>query len=175
MRGGKFTVDIPDLLFTSIQSGSPVRLIIQGNSMAPSLNQGEAVFVRGLAGRKLLLGDVIVVQIDGDLITHRIVARRGDDWYTKGDGSPKLDPPIRPEAVLGWVEAIEIDGEVTSTYCGRRKSLNSMIAWLAWKEGEIYRMLDRETVHPTQSIRWIGWLILLPMRVLVWCLAILWR
>lgn len=169
MKVIKFRPGIPELVFNSIQSGSPVRLVIQGNSMSPSLKPGEIVIVQGLSGRKLSVGDVIVVQRDDNLITHRIVAIREDGWYTKGDGTPRLDPPSRLESILGWVDSFEHNGEITHTRSGWRMLIGSMIGMLAWFEGKIFHLFDGRDIHR------IGRLVVTPLRIGIWCLAVLWR
>jgi len=152
-----------------------VRLVVQGKSMSPSLKKGEVVVVCGLTGDQLLIGDIVILQLEGELITHRIVARRTDGWYTKGDGSPRLDPLVRLEAILGWVEAYEHDGAVYSTRGGKRKLINSIIGSLSWLEGAIYRVFDGIGDSRTRVVRGIGRIIVLPLRMTIWCLAKLWR
>ena len=165
---------ILDLLTTSIRSGLPVRMVVQGTSMSPALKRGEAVIIRNFPCEELEVGDLIIVERDGVLITHRIVARRADGWYTKGDGLPELDPVVQSGKILGRVEATERGGISINRQLGWRRRLGALIGRLAWTEGRIYRDIvgDRQQVWLVTKL---GRLIGSPFRLTILCLAVLWR
>ena len=48
----------------------------------------------------LARGDLVVVQRDGDLITHRLVHAGAQAFITKGDASLLFDPPSASETLV---------------------------------------------------------------------------
>lgn len=65
-------------------------LSVDGGSMEPSINQGDLmVITRPLT---LEIGDVGVFQVNGRLVTHRVVGVEPDGRYvTQGDANPSPD------------------------------------------------------------------------------------
>jgi hypothetical protein len=55
----------------------------------------------------LRLGDILLVRRPGDFLAHRLISRRGEAWYTKGDRLRSLDAPAAAAQILGRVVAIE--------------------------------------------------------------------
>lgn len=83
---------------------------VVGRSMRPLLRPGARVRIRPLAGLPPL-GAVLVYTAEDRLVVHRLVRieGRGDRLrlVTKGDLSPRRDPPIEPDRVLGQAVRIE--------------------------------------------------------------------
>src|SRR5262249_56877074 len=52
-------------------------------------------------------GDVLACAIDGRLVIHRVVRRRGGRMELRGDVAAASDPPVPIEAVLGAVTRVE--------------------------------------------------------------------
>ncbi len=82
---------------------------VVGKSMRPLLTPGARVTTRPLSGPPRL-GAILVYAAADRLVIHRLVRieRRGERprWVTKGDLSPRCDPPIEPDRVLGQVDRI---------------------------------------------------------------------
>jgi signal peptidase I len=89
---------------------------VQGNSMRPLLQDGDAVrIVHGVNG--IRRGDIIVFRQQGGLVVHRVVRidRRVTPplFVTKGDNVRHLDAPVMGDDVLGRVSVVVgADGEV---------------------------------------------------------------
>jgi hypothetical protein len=78
-------------------------LAVAGQSMLPLLRAGDEVLVQHgpHAPRR---GDLAVVRLPAGLLAHRVLAA-GESLITQGDNNHAPDPPLPPEAILGWVVA----------------------------------------------------------------------
>ncbi len=67
---------------------------IASNSMYPSLKKGDAIIIEKLNDtekEEIEVGDIIVFQEDGNIITHRVVEVRQGVYITKGDNNNTKD------------------------------------------------------------------------------------
>lgn len=67
---------------------------IASNSMYPSLKKGDAIIIEKLSDeekKKITVGDIIVFQDGGHIITHRVVEVREGIYITKGDNNNTKD------------------------------------------------------------------------------------
>lgn len=72
--------------------------------MEPAYTNGDSLLVRTLNGAPPVRpGDVVVARRGERLVTHRIVELRDGMAITKGDASPRTDPPVPLGALLGRV------------------------------------------------------------------------
>jgi hypothetical protein len=82
--------------------------------MRPLIRPGDRMWVAGGRG-PYLRGQVLVFRHAVGTVAHRLVGYgeggQGRYYLTKGDRALRLDPPLRPEAVLGRVVAIERAGK----------------------------------------------------------------
>ena len=78
--------------------------VVLSGSMEPHISVDDMVLVR--EGGSYQVGDVIVYESDGMMITHRIYANDGDTIVTWGDANPVADAPIQTEQVKGTVVAV---------------------------------------------------------------------
>lgn len=90
--------------------GDPLRLRVNGRSMAPLLRPGDWVIVAAGRPEDLARGDLVVIRSGDSLITHRLLRVRPGRLLTKGDNTWRADPPVEPGAVLGRVMAREREG-----------------------------------------------------------------
>lgn len=60
-------------------------MVVQGESMHPTLQEGELTFVRPTGENDLHVGDIIVYKYNGIRTIHRITAVEEDGVRTKGD------------------------------------------------------------------------------------------
>ncbi len=83
-------------------------LPVQGQSMEPLLRVGDVVAVVCCPLDEVRVGDLICFQRGADKVLHRLVERRADAWYEKGDA--ELGGQwIRPDTVFG--KALSINGQ----------------------------------------------------------------
>lgn len=78
--------------------------VVLSGSMEPNISVDDMVLVR--EGGSYQVGDVIVYEADGMLITHRIYSKEADTVVTWGDANPVADAPIRVEQIKGTVVAV---------------------------------------------------------------------
>ncbi len=102
-----------------LASSSPL-VVVEGNSMIPTLYNGDLVLIQKPAPSELHRGDIIVYRspVTGRLVIHRVVkinVEHGSYFYiTKGDNNPVddvaqgLEPPrgIPYEDILGRVVCV---------------------------------------------------------------------
>ena len=101
-----------ELIGTS--GGGPRVIPVVGESMVPSLVEGDAVLV-DLESGTLRVGNIVVFRTRTDLVVHRYLgavrsARHGPHLRLRGDGRPTFDPPVSRSQILGVVRAVERDG-----------------------------------------------------------------
>lgn len=101
--------------------GQPAGLaFVETDSMAPTLSPGDGfVAVPAALTDDPERGDVVVYRAEqlhgGGLVTHRVVAVRGDTYVTKGDANPftdqdNVEPPVRDGQIVA--EALQIGDTV---------------------------------------------------------------
>lgn len=69
--------------------------VIISESMEPTINVGDSIFVKEVAEEDLKVNDIISYNINGEIITHRIVKIQNEDgekvYITKGDNNRAED------------------------------------------------------------------------------------
>jgi signal peptidase len=103
-------------------------VVVEGNSMIPTLYNGDLVFITKPQPDKITIGDIIVYEspATGRLVIHRVVrvyrhvSMHGLEYYyvTKGDNNPVddvaqgLEPPggIPYRDILGVVVSVNLTG-----------------------------------------------------------------
>lgn len=121
---------------------------IPSNSMAPTLNVGDLVVVRGVEPKAIGVGDIIVFNVpeayaglSPSPVIHRVVAVEwsGDTPYfrTKGDNSRDVDPWLVPaENVLGvYVARVPFVGYVVlalKTPLVLAASASALVVWMLY-------------------------------------------
>jgi signal peptidase I len=94
--------------------GPAAYIIVQGDSMLPSLNSGDLVMLQrstdygagDVVGYRVPQGDVGA----GHIVLHRIVARSANGYVLKGDNNPVDDPWLAAEADLIGAASFAIPG-----------------------------------------------------------------
>lgn len=83
--------------------GIGAAVVISG-SMEPNISVDDVVLVH--EGGSYQVGDIIVYEADGILITHRIYSKEADSVVTWGDANPVADDPISIQQIKGTVIAV---------------------------------------------------------------------
>lgn len=95
-------------LILALQVAGLRLLVVSGNSMAPTIRDGDVVVTARMWGVGAV-GDVVLVQrpSDGQLLLHRVI-EQGDGWWrTKGDASLSPDAErFSDQAMLGSLAAV---------------------------------------------------------------------
>jgi hypothetical protein len=91
----------------------PSWLTIRGESMAPTLLDGDRLLVAPYAkGEAPQQGEIVIACRAGRLVAHRVVAR-GSQVVTRGDACRRDDPPLPAADVLARVVAIDHVGQLS--------------------------------------------------------------
>lgn len=99
-------IDISDILLKH----NMIKLRVVSGSMHPAVRAGDLLHVEPVPVEELQPGDILLCHNHGQLICHRLAGKFTDMGkpyvITKGDISPKCDPPLAADRVLGRVTGI---------------------------------------------------------------------
>jgi signal peptidase I len=106
-----------DLSADLLGHGYRVRFRPKGESMHPTIKNGEVVVVEPVEPCRVRRGDIVLYKsvARGRVIAHRVVRvnrKRGDitNFILRGDASLTCDLPVVPKQVLGRVVSVEREG-----------------------------------------------------------------
>ena len=105
-----------NLITNELNNNGKISLTVHGNSMFPTLNDGETVTV--IKSEQYNIGDIIAYYTITDnlvtIIVHRVIFTRSKYVLTKGDNNSFVDPlKINLCSILGKVEKEQIRDNVT--------------------------------------------------------------
>ena len=85
---------------------------IMSNSMYPVFSRGSIVIVQKANAVDVAKGDIIQYEAHGRSVTHRVIAvdiaedgSGSKVFFTKGDNSPSVDEPVKPDQIVGIIRA----------------------------------------------------------------------
>jgi hypothetical protein len=122
---------LSELMRAVLARGVPFRFCARGWSMAPFVRDGDLITVSPFRRARPGVGDVVAFLRPGtgNVVVHRVVARRGRDWFIQGDGVPgHADGLVPPENLLGRVTRVERNGRTVWLGLGPERYA---IAWLS--------------------------------------------
>jgi signal peptidase I len=94
-----------------LEAGYTARFVARGDSMYPTIHDGDAVHVEPCTQHSLRVGEVVLAQASRGLTAHRIVRIRerhgAVQVVTRGDNCLRSDPPLLSVAILGRVVSVE--------------------------------------------------------------------
>lgn len=93
------TPELP-LLRAALARG-PLRLRAGGHSMRPTLRPGDELRIEAREARDVVLGDIVLADVGGRPVLHRVVRRRPAGWKLIGDARIQADGWVAPGDVLG--------------------------------------------------------------------------
>jgi hypothetical protein len=94
-----------------LASGHTARFVARGQSMQPTILDGDTLVVEPLSGVEPRRGQILLVRAEGKLRAHRVTCLH-PRLTTRGDSALEIDPPA--EQVLGKVTALQRAGETIS-------------------------------------------------------------
>jgi hypothetical protein len=89
--------------------GVSVRFQASGDSMHPSIRNGEHVHVAPVEWSSLRVGDVVLARARRGLTAHRLVKVAAGAVTTRGDNAIARDAALPHDAILGRITHIERD------------------------------------------------------------------
>ncbi|HMF58565.1 MAG TPA: S24 family peptidase [Pyrinomonadaceae bacterium] len=102
-----------------LAEGYGVRFRAGGNSMHPTIVDGEIVRVEPVSAREIKRGDIILYRAGRGLTAHRVVVVgvNGNEtavFQMRGDACATFDEPVTGEQIMGRVIEVERDGRTIS-------------------------------------------------------------
>jgi signal peptidase I len=82
--------------------------VVQSGSMVPAIGVGNLVFT-GPPGT-VKIGQIVTFQVEGEIVTHRIVSIEGDQIVTQGDANKSPDPRSISAADIRGTYLFQIPG-----------------------------------------------------------------
>ncbi len=103
---------LPELVKDILSKGAECRFQAKGHSMAPFIKDGDIVTISPLTSSSPGLGDVVAFNHPENekLMIHRVVEKRNNDYYVKGDNALEMDGLVQAKDILGCVNKVERDG-----------------------------------------------------------------
>src|SRR4051812_32096842 len=94
---------VAELATELLRAGRSVELRMLGRSMRPLIEPDRLLRVDPARADDVRLGDIVLVDIGGRHVCHRLVRIGGDYVVTRGDANAFYDPPQPREAIVGRV------------------------------------------------------------------------
>jgi hypothetical protein len=94
-----FEATLRDLL----ASGHRARFRAMGDSMHPTIRNGDAVEIAPCKIFEVRRGDIVLASIERGLTLHRVVRISAEGIVMRGDNAWRPDPPFGPAELLGRV------------------------------------------------------------------------
>jgi hypothetical protein len=148
----------------SLRSGQTLRLRVNGESMSPWLRRGDMILVEMAEAERLSPGDILLTARQGEMVTHRLVAREAGRWYTKGDHFFHADPPLSAGEILGVVVAFECGGKRVGLATNSWRGLNRRLARLSRWEAAWFKIIGRSRPGGWAAL-WLAAIYRLPLAV----------
>ena len=96
---------VVEMIRGMLAQGGAATATVRGDSMVPTLQDGDKVRIVPADPSKLQPGELVTYVDAGEqIITHRVVKREGMTLITKGDNRHHDDPPVPFGRVLGKME-----------------------------------------------------------------------
>jgi signal peptidase I len=118
-----------------LRDGYPIRFCANGQSMKPTINDGEIIIIEPLELGKIKRRDIILYRTRRGVIAHRVVdiERRGSAQATfilRGDSAISYDCPVAASDILGRVVAVERRGRLINLSSRNAKQLTMIKVFL---------------------------------------------
>ena len=105
-RSGPRKAALLELLAQSLKDGEPIRVSVSGQCMEPLVEDGDEISVAPPGDITARVGELWLAHTpEGELVCHRVIARRPDGLLLAGDRTLRADLHAR-ESLLGRVGAV---------------------------------------------------------------------
>jgi signal peptidase len=141
-----------------LNRGHSIRFRAPGDSMYPTICNGDFITVIPIKSPSITNGDIILYQHRSGVTAHRVIsilkrsALQGPqdrsssgmlEFILRGDAAIESDAPVRSEQILGKVISIERNGHRIDPYCLRIKLLFKTRRFVSFIKRQLRRLLSR--------------------------------
>ena len=121
-----------EMLVETLNCGHSIRFRAPGDSMYPTISDGDLITVEPINPSDIVVGDIILYRHDYGVVAHRVVdieapqssVRSPQHCFTLcGDAAINDDDPVHADQILGKVVALKRNGRDLDPYCLRLKLL----------------------------------------------------
>jgi hypothetical protein len=104
---------IMELIAAVHEKGAPFRFQARGHSMRPAIRDGDYITISPLGGFLPGRGNVLAFRHPNQwqMLVHRVLRKKGECYFIKGDNCSDADGWIPAENLLGLVTRVERQGE----------------------------------------------------------------
>ena len=103
-----------------IGTGLSIRFRACGDSMYPTILNGDVITVAPVAAHEVAPGDILLYRDGHRVLAHRLIgiSTDGDEsrFRLRGDSNIMCDEPIAAAQIVGRVEAVERDGRAIALH-----------------------------------------------------------
>jgi len=124
-----------DISTELLRHGYTVRFRAPGNSMLPTISNGELITVEPVSPCDLRRRDIVLYRFKRRVIAHRVVQIRRIEgeapcFILRGDASIACDYPVETHQVLGKVTSVKRGDRTMDLYSRRARILSFVQAWV---------------------------------------------
>ncbi|MDD4554207.1 MAG: signal peptidase I [Bacteroidales bacterium] len=134
-----------------INSETPVKIRVTGNSMYPSLRDGDIVTIRKEAVEQLRRGDIVGIKSSGKWVAHRLLNKQTHQGAlllrTKGDCCRRPDPVSESSRYVGKVTSFSRGGRVCNLDKIRYRLAGSFIARFSVFTTPLFQLVLRSGIY----------------------------
>lgn len=103
------------IILYKLSCGERVALTVTGNSMLPFLRDSKDSVILGKLEKPPKRGDIVFYRRkNGAYVLHRVVKRKGENYYFSGDAQLAVEGPIEKGCLLAVCESVVRDGKEIS-------------------------------------------------------------
>jgi len=140
-----------ELVRATLSKEASFRASVKGFSMSPFIKDGDIVTVSALPDYQIYFGRAVAfIHPETDkLVIHRIIGKKGNFYFIKGDKIQNVDGSIPRENILGVVTKVERKGEKTNLGLGIERFLiaflskRGLLSYVLWRLGTVNPFLKK--------------------------------
>ncbi len=108
-----------DISCELLRDGYPIRFRASGQSMKPTIKDGEIIIIEPVNAENINRGDIILCRMERGVIAHRVMAIEHEGskqprFILRGDSATSDDQAIAASDILGRVVGVERGGRAVN-------------------------------------------------------------
>lgn len=115
-----------------VERGDEVWVVVTGSSMRPTLEPGDRVLLAS-AGDGVATGNIVLADVHGRPMLHRVIGRRDGVVLTLGDGCLRPDPPVQLSSIVARAEAVHSARGTSALRATMRFGLVALVRYIGMK------------------------------------------